>query len=97
MEKWGVSVYAMIAVYFAMALGAALVIIAFGSWAKNRLRATLLGFLSGALLAVILNFTLAPIVLDRPLRGVELILYMAWIGTFPGAFLAALYWEKPSP
>lgn len=94
-ERLGITLPILVVLYFATALYVGLILYLFGKWATTRFRGTVLGFLSGLALAVLLNYTIIGMkVLPRPLSGVKLLVYVAVMGLFPGAFLGALYWEK---
>lgn len=90
----GLSLVEVLALYFGAALLIGLIVALFGWWATTRARAAILGFLGGAVGALILNLTLAPRVIGTSLWGFKLIAYMTVLGLMPGAYLGALFWTR---
>lgn len=93
-SRYGLTIPQVVVIYLAGALYVGLAIALFRSWASSRLRAAVLGFGCGAVAALAFNFLVAGPHLDLHLQGLGLLLYMAFVGLFPGAFAGALFWEK---
>jgi hypothetical protein len=93
LSRWDLTLPGVLIGYLVVGLVAALIITLFGTWAKSRLRASVLGFLAGALLALVFSFTFGSKVSSNPMTPTKLIIYMAFVGLFPGAFVGALFWE----
>jgi len=85
-----------VGIYFGLGALAGLVVMLFGRWASSRVRAAFLGFASGTLVAVAVNFSVMPLFVGEALLGRQLLFVMVITGLFPGAFLGALFWE-PRP
>lgn len=97
LARLGLTPLGLIAFYFGLATFAALIVALFGSWATTRVRGALLGFVSGGLLAFLLNLILALRPGDEPMWGLGLALYMVTLGLVPGAVAGAVFWRAPEP
>jgi hypothetical protein len=90
--EWGVKVWHLVVTYVVIALFVGLIIFLFSSWASNRWRAALLGSIAGAMIAVVFNHVMGPIVFGARLDLRKIWDYIAALGVF-GGYLGLIIWQ----
>jgi hypothetical protein len=94
LSRLPLSLKELIAFYFMVAVIATVAIRLLGGSATTRGRAAGIGFITGMLIAVAVNYTFGPAVIGEPLGGYKLLGYAVFLG-LPGAFTGAIYWTPP--
>lgn len=82
--------------YLLAALAAGAIIALLGGWATSRQRGAFLGWVGGVLIGFLLNGLFLAEAYPPGLQGFEFLILGVVPGGFPGAFVGALLWTRPS-